>query len=31
VIYAYAKSRREDMTRQQVTVLAEPVKDLKDG
>ncbi|HEY1437862.1 MAG TPA: type II toxin-antitoxin system RelE/ParE family toxin [Casimicrobiaceae bacterium] len=31
LIYAYAKSRREDLTRQQLKVLAELMKDLKDG
>jgi hypothetical protein len=31
LIYGYVKSKREDLTPQQVKVLAELMKDLKDG
>jgi hypothetical protein len=31
LIYGYVKSKREDLTAQQVKVLAELMKDLKDG
>jgi hypothetical protein len=31
LLYGYVKSKREDLTPQQVKVLAELMKDLKDG
>jgi len=31
LIYAYAKSQREDLNRQQIKMLGELMKDLKDG
>jgi len=31
LIYGYVKSRREDLTPQQIKVLGELMKDLKDG
>lgn len=31
LIYGYVKSEREDLTPQQITVLAELMKDMKDG